>query len=300
MSISCIIPAKSESDPNLKLLIDSIKAQNYPQDQVEILVITEGNSEEAKAIGIRHAKHDICAMFCADNEIVHQDLFSLVEGSFEQFPELTGVYTKHYHVDKKDNLVNSYFSLLGANDVVPFFLGKCDRLPYTKYSIDEKATFFSFKYGVPSLGDNGFFFKRKYLLDADLDHYYPMDICEDLRQLGHNMYLRLNIDAIWHKTSSNIFSFLSKRNKYAESLYLNQFIHRRWRMIDGKQEWVKLLFWSAMSIIIIPDILYAIHGYLRYKHRAWFLHPIVCLLMVISYTWMFLTWKLSRALSFRH
>ena len=73
--ISCIIPAKSLDDPNLKDLVDSIRAQDFPQDQIETIVVTEGDSEQAKAIGIRKARGEICAMFCADNVLVNNYIF---------------------------------------------------------------------------------------------------------------------------------------------------------------------------------------------------------------------------------
>ncbi len=81
MIFSCIIPAsqKDAESQKLKDLIASIKAQDFPQDQIEILTISEGDSEQAKAIGIRQARGEICAMFCADNMIMETGLFTRVK-----------------------------------------------------------------------------------------------------------------------------------------------------------------------------------------------------------------------------
>ena len=89
--ISCIIPAskKDAESQNLKDLIASIKTQDFPQDQIEIIVVTnvgqdgmtllnnsqegvlyindDSDSEQAKALGIREAKGEI-----VDNEVVRK------------------------------------------------------------------------------------------------------------------------------------------------------------------------------------------------------------------------------------
>ena len=128
MIFSCIIPAskKDSESQKLKDLIASIKVQDFPQDQIEILVITEGDSEQAKAIGIRRARGEICAMFCADNYVVASRTFTDVFKIFYSGLPFTGVYGRHYAVRKDDNSLNRYFSLVGGNDPICFYLGKND------------------------------------------------------------------------------------------------------------------------------------------------------------------------------
>ena len=122
ITFSCIIPvSKKDSDSqNLKDLIASIKAQDFPQDKIEILIITEGDSEQAKAIGIRRAKGEICAMFCADNMITNRILFKQVYSAFRMDNSVTGVYTKYYQTVLSDNSLNRYFALIGNNDPICF------------------------------------------------------------------------------------------------------------------------------------------------------------------------------------
>ena len=56
MKLSLIIPCKDKNDPKLQELLKSIEIQDFPKDEMETLIITEGTSESAKAIGIRRAK----------------------------------------------------------------------------------------------------------------------------------------------------------------------------------------------------------------------------------------------------
>src|SRR3990167_1612390 len=124
---SAIIPASTKDleSQKLKDLIVSIKAQDFPQDQIEILVITEGDSEQAKAIGIRRAKGEICAMFCADNMIMEKDLFQRVYCELSVNAEDTDAcFPWKYSYEKNDNSLNRYFSLIGGNDPICYYLGK--------------------------------------------------------------------------------------------------------------------------------------------------------------------------------
>src|SRR3990167_4890161 len=126
---SCCIPAKDKNDPKLAELIESIKQQDFPQEKIGIIVETEGDSEQAKASAIRKSKGLICPMFCADNYLTDLGLFKYVWELFGRYP-ITGAYSKYYSYLKKDNSLNRYFSLIGNNDPICFYLGKSDRRPY--------------------------------------------------------------------------------------------------------------------------------------------------------------------------
>ena len=281
---SCVIPCRDLNDPKLKDLIASIRSQDFPQDQIEILAITEGDSEQAKAIGIRKAKGEICAMFCADNRITRTGTFNMVYETFKLFgDQLVGFYSKHYSYSKKDNSLNRYFSLIGNNDPIAFYLGKCDRQPRWADNEDEVGTIFDFKESVPSLGDNGFFFRRDCLLLSNIDNYYPMDIAEDLRKVGLKKYFRLELDYIWHRTTDgNLIEFLKRRYRYARDLYSDR-QDRRWRMVDTKEDKLRLYWFIISTVTVFPALAISIKGFLKIRDFAWFWHPIVALSFLITY-----------------
>lgn len=283
ITFSCVIPVKDKDDPLLKDLIDSIKSQEFPQDQIEILVIDGemcGDPEQAKAMGIRKAKGEICAMFCADNELVDKDIFRKV---YERLKNevLTGYYSSHYAYVSSDNSLNRYFSLIGANDPVAFYLGKADRLPHYKTKDYFNVTTFH-ESDVPSLGCNGFFYKADRIKQTDLEHYYPMDNAVDLVKIGYGTFWR-SYHYLHHKTTDgNLFNFLKRRYKYARDLYCDR-TDRRWRMVGNKKDAIRLLYFSLFSISFIQPLLLAARGFQRVRDPAWFWHPIVCFSFTIMY-----------------
>jgi len=297
---SCIIPAskKDSESQKLKDLIASIKVQDFPQDQIEILVITEGDSEQAKAIGIRRARGEICAMFCADNYVVASRTFTDVFKIFYSGLPFTGVYGRHYAVRKDDNSLNRYFSLVGGNDPICFYLGKNDRLPYWDDPEILVGEMLNFRKFIPSLGCNGFFYKRDDILQSDLDHYYPMDNAEDLRKLGKYFYFRSGALQIWHRTSDNLFTFLLRRYRYARDLYCNRH-DRRWRMVSAKEDYLRLALYIFFTVTVIQPLFVSIKGFAKIRDFAWFWHWPVCVGFLIMYTILVLRTLCKRALSFR-
>src|SRR3990167_1981036 len=306
---SCIIPASAKDlkSDKLKDLIDSIKAQDFQKDLVEIIIVTnfkepltetlhhnlegiklyftDGDSEQAKSEGIRVSKGKICTMFCTDNFIVSRFLFKIVYTLFSKH-DVTGIYTKYYTCSKNDNSLNRYFSLIGNNDPIAFYLGKNDRLPH--YQGDEEVVMdlVEFKNKVPSLGDNGFFYLRKKIIETNLDHYYPMDNAEDLRKKGNYTYFRI-FPAVWHRTSDSLISFLKKRYKYARDLYSDR-SDRLWRMVDTKEDKFRLALFIFYTLTVIQPLYISFKGYSKVRDMAWFWHFPVCVGFLIIYTFLVL------------
>ena len=274
MIFSCIIPSskKDLESQNLKDLIASIKAQDFSQDQIEILTITEGDSEQAKAIGIRRAKGEICAMFCADNQIMSSYLFTSIYGFFKISPHISALYPQYYFYNKDDNSLNRYFSLMGGNDPICYYLGKNDRWPH----VDELIKTSDYQ---PSYGCNGFFYRSEAIKATNLNHYYPMDNASEIKGKIHAM----SLDSIWHRTSDNLLTFLLKRYRYARDLYCDR-DDRRWKMLDAKRDYIRLAAFCLYALTALQPISTSIRGYMRVRDPAWFWHWPVVLGFLITYT----------------
>jgi len=270
---SCIIPARDPREKKLLELIESIRLQDFPQDEIEIIVSTQGDSEEAKAHGIRQATGDICVMLCADNYFVDPTVFSRVNGILYQgVPH--AVYSKHYVCLKKDYSLNRYFSLLGANDPIPWFLWKADRKSFLEW---DKNDIMNFRfYSGESYGCNGWFARREILLQADLDHYYPMDVWADLNDLFQVILCRDNSPYMWHRTTdNNLIKFLIRRYRYARDLYCDR-KDRRWKVVSNWRD-ISMLAWFILYSLTGLSVLTSIRGFCVLKDWAWFWHPAVCL-----------------------
>lgn len=272
MKISCVIPAKNADDPLLSDLIRSIRAQDFPQEDVEIIVVTEGDSESAKAIGIRKATGDIICMLCADNMIMENRVFKIIAESFLNNPSWSAIYSRTYHHKKDDNSLNRYFALIGGNDPVCYYLGKNDRQPHV-FDLIRRSNY------QPSYGCNGFFYRASEIKATNLDHYYPMDNAMEVP----GVFMPMLSGSIWHRTADGFLTFLRKRYKYARDLYCDR-NDRRWKMLDTKEDYWNLFKFVFGTLTIIGPIRASLVGYSRIRDWAWFWHWPVCLGFLITYS----------------
>src|SRR3990167_9275262 len=128
IKLSLIIPAKDVNDRKLKDLLSSIHKQDFQAQEMEVLVITEGTSESAKAIGIRRAKGNVIGFLASDNELIGSDfLMSHYQNAlFQGAP-----YPLKYFHSMADDILNRYFVLIGGNDPLAYYMRKnviCHRM----------------------------------------------------------------------------------------------------------------------------------------------------------------------------
>lgn len=230
-----------------------------------------GDSEQAKAAGIRKAKGEICAMFCADNYLDEKTTFYWAKQWLDLHSEASAVYPEKYSYKKEDNSLNRYFSLIGGNDPVCYYLGKNDRKPHNDKLIKRS------KY-QPSYGCNGFFYRASHIKNTNLDNYYPMDNAMEVPGKIFSMS-----GSIWHRTSDNLITFLKKRYKYARDLYCDR-DNRRWKMLETREDYWNLLGFILSTVSVIPTLFVSIRGWWRIRDFAWFWHPIVCYGFLITYS----------------
>lgn len=212
-------------------------------------------------------------MLCADNYFCEPTLFKQVHKKFKTYG---AVYERHYAYLKEDNSLNRYFSLIGGNDPVCYFLGKNDRQPWVEELEIHR--------GIPSYGCNGFFVNRDWFKHTDLNHYYPCDAHVDMQKAGLK-YHQLNQGTIWHRTSDSLWSFMKKRYRYAKGLYCDRG-DRRWHIIDSTADRLRLAWFVFCSLTLIQPLMVSIRGYRRIHDRAWFWHPIVCLSFLFVYSFL--------------
>lgn len=273
MKFSIITASRTYTDPKLQQLKNSIMTQEFCGD-VEHIVVTEGDPESAKAIGLKRAKGDIVCFMASDCEFTSN--WALKEVLYKMDKCVSGAFSSHYFYNPSDPILNRYFALFGFNDPISFYLGKCDRLPHYQRS----GVGIYFPKNIPTLGDNGFFVWKRLIEKTNLNEYSHIDNCEDLRKLGHYHYAYLS-SPIWHKTGDSLWLWIKKRFNYADTLNKN----RRWKMIDSKKDIFMLVLFVLSALTIVVPILQSIYGYLKsgIKDKAWFLHPIICFITLFVY-----------------
>ena len=283
--LSVVITAKDREDPKLEDLLWSIKQQTFRD--YEVIIVTEGNSETAKAIGLKRAKGQIVCILASDNYLNDNRFFEyclepIIESWDCPFPVYASFPTRYYYY-KDDDILNRYFALFGVNDPIPLYLKKNDRFPYYYCYPEDKGNFSSWRFNkCLTFGDNGFFIRRDILLKADIEHYFHIDVIQDVINLGYKDFAYVKT-SIWHKTGGNIFKFFAKRFKYADQYSEG----RRWHMVERKD--LPRLAWFVFSTITLVYPLYlSFKGYRVIKDKAWFLHLPICWAFLIIYGVLFI------------
>lgn len=267
ISLSIIIPCLNTDDEKLKELLASIDRQDFPKENLEVLVITEGTSESAKAIGIRKAKGEIIGFLASDNELIQKDLLSVM---VRWAKEKGAAYPAQYFAS--GNALNRYFAYIGGNDPLALYMRKNDRYTHIiGYKPSTRGT----------IGDNGFFIKKSLIEKTDLDNYYHID--NAIEATTDDDIIPCIAYAILHKTGGNIFSFFAKRYHYGLQHAFNK--NRRWHLVDFRQpkDIARLLWFITASVLLVPTLCLSIRGYSRNQDVAWFMHPLVCLMTVFTY-----------------
>jgi hypothetical protein len=131
----------------------------------------------------------------------------------------------------------------------------------------------------PSYGCNGFFYRASAIKATSLDNYYPMDNATEIK----GEIFSIVSQAIWHKTSDNLFTFLRKRYRYARDLYSDRH-DRRWKMLDNGEDFIRLAGFIVSTLAVIPALCVSVRGYRKIPDKAWFWHWPVCFGFLFTYT----------------
>jgi glycosyltransferase involved in cell wall biosynthesis len=329
-SLTVVIPTLNSSRL-LEACLRSIRNQRFPQENLRVSIIDGGSTdatleiaqrfeceiisfpeerndpEKRKAIGALRAGNEIVAFVDSDNILPHEYWLSKMLAPFDRNDKIVAVSPLRYHYDRKDSLLNRYFSLFGVNDPVAYYFNKRDRLSWAedKWNLLGKARDGGDYYEVvfkedevPTLGANGFFIRRDILLKAlkSADDFLHIDINCDLIRMGYNTYAFTKEDII-HLTGSGLMSFLKKRYVYMRDYYLKGPEKRRFKMYS-KRDRFKLFKYIVFSVTLFVPFWDSLKGNAKIRDAAWFLHPAMCLALLGVYSWAVLQWKLKKLFCF--
>lgn len=243
---------------------------------METLIITEGTSESAKAIGIRKAKGEVIGILASDNQLSSKWFLADHVTNAQVYG---AAYPAYYEVG--GDWLNRCFALLGGNDPLAYYMGKNDKLPHFSNKLtfkDGGSNKHFFDCSGTTLGDNGFFVRKDLIEKTDLDNYYHIDNANEI-----GVTPKVVATQIFHNTGGNIFKFLAKRYRYGLQHAFNS--NRRWHLVDfSKPEDIRRLVWFVLcGLTFIHPLIIAMRGYSKLKDIAWFVHPIMCFLTVVTY-----------------
>ena len=317
LSVS-VVMASFNSERTISKSLESVRSQNYPQEMIEIIIADGGskdktltiakkynvrinnvpqelqNAEYNKGIGVNAAKNEILLLLDSDNILPHKEWMSKMIVPFIQNKNIVGVEPLRFHYDPKMTLLDRYFSLLGGNDPVAYYLNKDSHLSWAFeiYNLYGKSKdmgdyyLVTFSPGkIPALGGNGAAIRRKLLLkeaSADPDHFFHIDVNVDLIRKGYNTYAIFK-DSIIHLTNNNVIPFLKRRKYYIEKYHFEDMSKRRFSVYEPPKDTFNLIKYCFYSATFIKPLYDSLRGFVKIRDIAWFLHPVMCFAMLLIY-----------------
>jgi glycosyltransferase involved in cell wall biosynthesis len=313
-----VVMATFNSERTIDKSLESVRSQNYPQDKIEIIIADGGskdktlsivkkynvktikvptklqNAEYNKGIAVNAAKNEILFLLDHDNILPHPNWFRKMILPFLENKDIIGVEPLRFHYDPKMSTLDRYFSLLGGNDPVAYYLGKDSHLSWAfdSYNLYGKSKdvgeYYLVKFSqnkIPALGGNGAAIRRKILLkeaSADPEHFFHIDVNVDLIRKGFNTY-GIFKDSIIHLTNNRLFPFLQRRKYFIEKYHFEDMSKRRYSIYEPKKDTQNLIKYCIYSATIIKPLYDSFRGFIKIRDVAWFIHPFMCFAMLFIY-----------------
>ena len=292
----------------------SIRVQDYPA-KVQILLVDGGSTDKtvqiakkykAKVISRPDLKNnpakrgeiwtkfvetDIAIVFSADNRFQEKTcLRQMMEPFFD--PEISAVETFRYGFRNNNSLLTKYFALIGGTDPVAVALGKADRAPYDKDSwhsfgkVESNKNYFKIIFDkdpakIPTLGANGFAVRNSLLKKIPNINSLHTDVCVNMIRSGYNKFAFIIKGHVIHSIDSNV-NFLRRKINWL-SIYSPNKFKRKHLVYNPKTDFLTLIIIIFSFATFIFPLIRAVKGYIKYRHPAWFLHPVMCFVFLVNY-----------------
>ncbi len=304
--VSIIIPTLN-SARTLDACLTAIRQQDFPRDQVEIVIADAGSSDDTLAIAQRHGVEQIVgnplrtgeAGKAAGITVSHGDLIALVD-SDNILPdaswlrrmtapfadaEIMGTEPLEYTCRASDSALTRYFALLGMNDPLCLFLGNYDRfcgitgkwteLPvqqtdsgdYLKLTLEEAH--------LPTIGANGFVFRRVLLEHVTWSPYFfDIDIVHQSITAGRPHFAKVKTGIV-HLFCDQLSLFRRKQQRRIHDfLYFAQTRQRTYPW--QRQNKPAILQFALYTVLVLPLLTQMVRGMRRHPDKAWWYHLPVC------------------------
>lgn len=295
--------------------LESIRLQNY-QGKVDVLIMDGGSTDNtlniikkfnAKVIirpdlknhpnkrlelGMNSIQTDIALILSADNRFQEKNcLKKMLEPFLDK--EIVAVETFKYGFNNKSSLLTKYFALIGGADPISIALGKSERSPYDKDKwhsfgkVENKKNYFKITFNndankIPTLGANGFAVRNLLFKKYPPKDGLHIEMCMDFIKNGYNKFAFVRNVHIIHEINIGILSFCKRRLQWAYT-YSSSNMKRRYFVFNFPHDLIRLIFIILSTITIIIPLMRAIKGFIKYKNVAWFLHPFILLIFLITY-----------------
>jgi len=324
LSVSVIIVAKN-AEKTLPLCLGRLAAQDCDMSKVEVLLIDggssdktceiaaasgarvidggyPGNQEPRRYVGLLHARNEIVLYLDSDNLMPNTHWLGDMLKPFED-ASIMAAFTQWYGIESGMSLTNQYYSMIGGNDPVVYYLGKNDRVPYMKNALprgaalaEDRGEYYKVKFSpdkLPVIGCNGFFARREFFNALKLEspeHFFHIDVHVDLLRQFPGVFYSIVKNDILHIAEHDLLAGVKKRLSYKQMHHDRFTGMRRYKVFDsGSLRDCALLLWTMFcAVTLVEPVLRSFWGFFRTRNRAWFLHPVALFLIVVTYALSFI------------
>ena len=316
MKLSIVIPVLN-SERTLGECLDAIRSQTLPRGDYEIVVADAGSAdrtldvaraagvdvivpnplktgEAGKTAGIKAASGDVIALIDSDNILPDPGWLERMLAPFAD-PDVMATEPISYTARPQDPALTRYFALLGMNDPICLFTRNYDRTcaitgKWTGLVIaaEDRGGWLKLRLSaaaLPTIGANGFVFRRTLLDGANWDPYlFDIDILyERIRRDGHAVVAKVDTGIV-HLYCARLADFARKqRRRIRDFLFFAQEKRRTYPW--DKQRKAGIVLFCLATATVLPLVVQAAIGFCRRPDRAWLYHVPVCWITLWVYGW---------------
>lgn len=256
--------------------------------------------------GINRIKGDLILLLPSDNILPTPDFLSQMIKPFGD-KRVFATYPAYNTFTPDMDILTRYFALLGAPDPTLYYLKKSDKIPITQSYYDhgkilqDTRNYWIVKFdktSLPTVGDNGYLVKKSVfcqITKLPTKVYIHLDAFMYFVEQGYNTYGVVK-NSIIHVSRPNILDQVQRRVAVKQHFTDEKCGTREYLVMDWSSQrdrW-NLFKYVIFSLTFIQPLLVSIRGYLKVRESAWFIHPVMCFLMVVAYGWSEIQFRVSR------
>ncbi len=312
--ISVVTPTKN-SAKTLGACLASIRAQDYPQQKVEVIIVDAASvdqtraiskryrakildnplvtGEAGKAVGVKAAEGELIALIDSDNILPTKDWLRRLVAPFSA-GDILAAEPIRYTRRAGDSDFTRYTAMLGMSDPLVLFLGNYDReclltgkwtnMPYRAENEGDWLRIEFEPRSLPTIGANGTLVRARELktMLGGRDYLFDLDLIYELLLKKKWKIAKVKVGIV-HIFSGDARTFARKQlRRVRDYVYYSGLGIRTY---PWHAPTARLALFTLATITTVPTLWQATRGFIKSKDSAWFLHPLACWITLVTYGW---------------
>lgn len=318
-SITILTNTLNNSIPVFKRVLESVKKQDYPIDLIEHLVFDKGSSNGCDKLAKRYgctvfrqsepvgkeelrvaqgfliAKGELILILESDNILIGSDWLLKMVKPFVEEKKVVAAFSAYNTFEKGMSLTTRYAALFGSPDPAVYYLKKTEKIRMDQKEYDkgirikETRDYYIVRFTretLPAIGDNGHLFLKSAIRQVlrNPENYTHTDAFAKLLDKGYDTYGVVK-NSIIHVARPDIGEFVRRRVQIKKFYYDARRGRRAYLTYNpsSAKDRSSLLKYIFFSLTFIEPLYESVRGFIKIRDNAWFLHPVMCFIMVIAY-----------------